>query len=304
MRVIETVAELRHQVAAARGRQERVGFVPTMGALHGGHGALIRVARAQCDFVVASVYVNPTQFAPGEDLQAYPRTPDQDAVVAEAAGADLLWRPDGSELYAPGEVTRVTVGDLGGRLCGGFRPGHFDGVATVVVKLLGAVQPDVLYLGEKDYQQATILRLVLRDLLLPVEVRTVPTVRDPDGLALSSRNAYLSEAERAAALAIPRALDAASGLVRSGERSVGRLRARVEVVLGENPLVRPQYVEFVHPQTLDPVHSVDGGTMLLVAAHVGDTRLIDNRRLEPAAHSPASAAALPQPEKLAGSETR
>jgi pantoate--beta-alanine ligase len=285
MRVIETVAELRHQVASAHSRQERVGFVPTMGALHEGHQALMRVAHAQCDFVVASAYVNPTQFAPGEDLGRYPRTPDEDAQLAAAAGVDLLWRPDDESMYgaAKGTGTAVVVGGIGGVLCGEYRPGHFDGVATIVVKLLGAVQPEVLYLGEKDYQQAVVLRRVVRDLMVPVEVRTVPTVRDADGLALSSRNRYMSAEERAAAAAIPRALDVAEQAVAAGERSVGRLRARTEVVLSEEPLVRPQYVEFVHPDTLESLDGVDGPTMLLVAAHVGTTRLIDNRRLVPAA---------------------
>lgn len=289
MRVIETVAELRHQVAAAHSRDERVGFVPTMGALHEGHQALMRVAHAQCGFVVASVYVNPTQFAPGEDFSRYPRTPERDEQLAADAGVDLLWRPTDAVMYgapeqrsarrAVGVRSRVVVGPLGERLCGEYRPGHFDGVATVVVKLLGAVQPDVLYLGEKDYQQSVVLRHVISDLMIPVEVRTVPTVRDPDGLALSSRNRYLSPEERAAALAIPRALDAAQAAIAAGERSVGRLRARTEVALASDSRLQPQYVEFVDPETLEPLDSIQHDAMLLVAAHVGATRLIDNRRL-------------------------
>jgi pantoate--beta-alanine ligase len=302
MRVIETIAELRHQIDSARKRGERVGFVPTMGALHDGHQALMRVAHAQCDFVVASVYVNPTQFAPGEDFDRYPRTLDADRLVAEAAGVDLLWCPTDDEMYGPpnlhgvrpGFATRISVGDLGTRLCGEFRPGHFDGVATVVAKMLGAVQPDVLYLGEKDYQQAVVLRQVVRDLLLPVEVRTVPTVRDVDELALSSRNRFLTAEQRAAALAVPRALEAVEQAVRNGERSIGRLRARAEITLAEEPLVQPQYVEFVDPETLEPQDAVDGDVMALIAVHVGDTRLIDNRRLSPvAAETSSTAQAMP-----------
>jgi pantoate--beta-alanine ligase len=262
-----------------------------MGALHEGHQSLMRVARAQCEFVVASVYVNPTQFAPSEDYSRYPRMPEHDRELAESAGIDLLWTPSDDEIYGPADLhgvrpglaTTISTGAIGERLCGEFRPNHFDGVATVVVKLLGAVQPDVLYLGEKDFQQTVVVRQVIRDLMLPVEVRTVPTVRDADELALSSRNRLLSAEQRAAALAIPRALDAAGEAVAQGERSIGRLRARVEIVLAEEPLVEPQYVEFVDPESLEPLDSLDGPAMLLVAAHVGDVRLIDNRYLEPAA---------------------
>jgi pantoate--beta-alanine ligase len=282
MRSIETLAELRHQVHSAKGRGERVGFVPTMGALHEGHQALIRVAHAQCDFVVVSAYVNPTQFAPGEDFDLYPRTPQQDAELAGSAGADLLWRPLDTELYPDGAETRVTVGKDGDRLCGTYRAGHFTGVATIVVKLLGAVEPDVLYLGEKDYQQAILMRRVVRDLLMPVEVRLVPTVRDPDGLALSSRNRYLEAEERNVALAIPRALDAVGAAVEDGERSVGRLRARADVTLGEYPSLEVDYVEIVDPDTLEAVDHLDEAAIMLIAAQVGSTRLIDNRRLEPA----------------------
>lgn len=279
MRVIETVAELRNQVEAARARGERVGFVPTLGALHEGHQALMRVAHAQCDFVIVSAYLNPTQFVAGEDFDRYPRTPARDRELASSAGVDLLWTPRTEDIYPGGTDTTVSVGAAGDRLCGEFRPGHFDGVATVVVKLLGACRPDVLYLGEKDYQQAVILGDVVRDLLLPVEVRTVPTVRDADGLALSSRNAFLSPQERAAALAIPRALDAVEAAVAAGERSVGRLRARVEVALADEDLLRPQYVEIVDPVTLASLDGIDDEAMLLIAVFAGETRLIDNRRL-------------------------
>ena len=283
MRAIETLAELRHQVASARKRGERVGFVPTMGALHDGHAALMRVAHAQCDFVVASVFVNPTQFGEGEDFERYPRTPARDNELAESAGVDLLWLPQVSTLYPEGETTRVTIGAMGDRLCGAHRRGHFNGVATVVVKLLSAVQPDVLYLGEKDFQQKTILQRVIGELLLPVEVRVVPTVRDPDGLALSSRNRYLTPTERTAALQLARALDAAQQAADEGETSLGRIRARTEITLADHELVRPQYAEIVDPHTLEPADVFDRPLTVLVAAHIGDTRLIDNRTIEPVA---------------------
>lgn len=281
MRSIETTAELRHQIATARSRGERVGFVPTLGGLHDGHLELIRTAHAQCDFVVVSVFLNPTQFAAGEDFARYPRTPDVDAEIAAAGGADILWLPDRLTIYPKGSEISVRVGALGASLCGRARPDHFDGVATVVTKLLGAVTPDVMYVGEKDYQQAHVLDRLVRELLIPVEVRLVPTVRSPDGLALSSRNAYLSDAERTAALSIPRALEIAVGHVAEGERSVGRLRAQVEIVLAEADGLEVEYVEFIDPDDLSSVDGIDGATRLLIAARIGSTRLIDNVELVP-----------------------
>ncbi|MBC7644235.1 MAG: pantoate--beta-alanine ligase [Thermoleophilia bacterium] len=282
MRTIETLAELRHQVASARARGERVGFVPTMGALHAGHAALVRVARAQCDLVIVSAYVNPLQFGPGEDFAHYPRTPEKDERIAGDAGADLLWRPTQSELQpSVGGVTMtIEPGPLGRVFEGAERPGHFTGVATIVARLIGAVRPDAMYLGEKDWQQLVIVRRLVGEFFLPVEIRAVATVRDADGLALSCRNAYLSTDEHEAALAIPSALMAAADAVTAGGRSVGRLRGKVEVALAAINDIEVGYVEIVDATTLEPLDMLsDSAARLLVSARVGSTRLIDNIEL-------------------------
>lgn len=279
--VVEGVAALRELLASPRRAGLRVGFVPTMGALHEGHAALVRAARDECDVVVVSCFVNPTQFGPNEDLDRYPRTPERDEEIVRRAAGDVLWRPGVHDVYgeAPEAATSIRVGPLGSVLEGRARPGHFDGVASVVVRLLGAVQPDVLYLGAKDYQQVAVLRTVIRDLAIAVELRTIDTVREPDGLARSSRNAYLSGEERQAALAIAAALDAASDLLADGERSGQVIRDAVLARLGQAQLVEVDYVALVDPETLEPLAHVAGEAMLLVAARVGATRLIDNARL-------------------------
>lgn len=287
LEVVTSVDELRDALAVHRAAGRRIGFVPTMGALHDGHAELIRTARRECDVVVTSCYVNPTQFQPGEDLDRYPRTPERDALVARDAGTDVLWRPRTSDVYGddPDGAVRVHVGAIGAVLEGRSRPGHFDGVATVVVRLLAAVGPDALYLGAKDFQQVVVLQHVVDDLLLPVTVRTVPTVREPDGLARSSRNAYLSEAERATALAIPRALDAAERRVAAGERSASRVLAPAREELAAVAGIDVDYVELVDARTLEPAQQVGArDCVLLVAARVGTTRLIDNRPLPADAH--------------------
>jgi pantoate--beta-alanine ligase len=286
--VVETVAELRAAVGRLRGEGRRVGYVPTMGALHDGHAELVRTARRECDVVVVSCYVNPTQFGANEDLDRYPRTPEHDLAVAREAGADVLWRPRTSDVYGddPDAAVRVHVGAIGEVLEGRSRPGHFDGVATVVVRLLGAVAPDALYLGAKDFQQVAVLRRVVDDLLLAVEVREVPTVREDDGLARSSRNAYLSPEERRAAVALPRALEAARASFAAGERSVEVLRSRALEMLDAAPGVALDYLELADARTLAPVDAELGNrdAVLLVAARVGATRLIDNQLL--VAHQP------------------
>ncbi len=281
---VQGVDELRRELARRRAEgAARVGFVPTMGALHEGHAELVRTARAECDLVVTSCYVNPTQFAANEDLDRYPSTPERDLEVARDAGTDVLWRPRTEDIYGadPASAVGVVVGELGTVLEGRSRPGHFDGVATVVVRLLGAVTPDVLYLGRKDYQQLVVLRRVVRDLLLPVEVRAVDTVRGDDGLALSSRNAYLSPDERAAALAIPRALELAARLAAAGETDATRVRACAREHLDAAPGIDVDYVELVDADRLGPVAQLGGkgAAVFLVAARVGTTRLIDNRLL-------------------------
>ena len=256
----------------------RVAFVPTMGAIHAGHLSLVRRARATADRVVASIFVNPLQFGPREDLARYPRPIRRDRALLAAAGVDLLWEPRVADLYPVGHRTRVRVAGLGDVLEGAVRPGHFEGVTTVVLLLLEAVAPHVLWLGQKDAQQALLVERMVRDLRLPVRVRRAPTVREPDGLALSSRNAYLAPTERAQAVALSRGLAAARAALVAGERSGARVARAVRAVWRRHPLVREDYVAVVDAETLAPVKDARAVRRLLVAvaARVGSTRLIDN----------------------------
>ena len=276
---IEDVATMRAAVRGARGSALPVRFVPTMGALHAGHAALFRAARAAGGFVVASIFVNPTQFGPTEDFTRYPRTPEADAALAAEAGVDALWSPRTEELYPDGEGTRVSVGALSTLWEGAFRPAHFDGVATVVAKLLHATSADVLYLGEKDFQQTVVLRRLVRDLLVPTGIVVVPTVREPDGLALSSRNRYLSADERRAATTIARALRGTAERAAAGERDATVLRALLHAVIGSEPGLTLQYAEVVDPATLVALDNLDAPARAIVAAYAGSTRLIDNLAL-------------------------
>ncbi|MCW2925064.1 MAG: pantoate--beta-alanine ligase [Thermoleophilia bacterium] len=279
--VASTRAELDDAVARLRLDGGTVAFVPTMGALHDGHAELVRRARAECANVVVSAYVNPLQFGAGEDLDRYPRTPDADAAIVARAGADVLWRPGDDDVHGASAGPAERAGGLGAVLEGLARPGHFDGVATVVARLLRAVAPDVLYLGEKDFQQLAVVRALVDRLGLPVRVRAVPTVRDVDGLALSSRNAYLDADDRCRAASIPRALDAATTSVAAGERSAAAVQAVVLDALTDGGVQDVDYVAIVDPLTLDPVDRLDHPAQLLVAVRVGATRLIDNLRLDP-----------------------
>lgn len=276
MRRVRGVPALRRARSAWRERGERVAFVPTMGAIHEGHLSLVRRARASADRVVASIFVNPLQFGPHEDYRRYPRPIARDRRLLAAAGVDLLWEPEVLDLYPEGESTRVRVGGIGETLEGAARPGHFEGVATVVLKLLHAVQPDVLWLGQKDAQQALLIERMCRDLLLPVRVRRGPTVRERDGLARSSRNAYLGPEARAHAVALSRGLAEARLALREGERSAARLAARVRGVWRRYPEVREDYVAVVDAGSLRPVRRVAGPVLVAVAARVGPARLIDN----------------------------
>lgn len=273
MRTVRSVAELR----AALPDQGRVGLVPTMGALHEGHLSLLQRARAQCDFVVMSLFVNPAQFAPNEDLAAYPRDEARDAGLAEAEGVDLLFAPPLEEVYPPGFATTVEVGGLTDILCGAHREGHFKGVTTVVAKLLNMVRPAVAYFGQKDAQQAIVVRRMVQDLDMPVEIEVCPTVREPDGLALSSRNAYLSPEERERALGLSRALRAAQAAVANGQNEATTVLAAARAELGD---LEPEYLELRSAEDLTPVERVNGSTLLAVAARVGRARLIDNVVLE------------------------
>jgi len=270
VQIITALDALRDARAALPGR---VALVPTMGALHDGHLALVAAARAQADHVVVSIFVNPTQFGPTEDLARYPRQEEADAALLRTAGVALLWLPMVATMYPPGFATTVSVGTLGERLCGATRPGHFDGVATVVAKLLNQVRADVALFGEKDWQQLGVIRRMASDLDLGVEVVGVPTVREADGLARSSRNVYLSAGERAAAVALPQALERAAVAIRGGDRVDAALAAAVAALAQAGFAV--DYVELVDAE-LAPVERYAPGLRLLAAARSGTTRLIDN----------------------------
>jgi pantoate--beta-alanine ligase len=293
VRTLRTVAELRVALAPTRRAGSRIGLVPTMGALHEGHLALIRRAREQCDQVVVSLFVNPAQFDARGDLERYPRRERDDAGLAAEAGADLLFAPAVDEVYPPGFATAVEVLGLTDRLEGAARgASHFRGVTTVVTKLLCMASPDVLYLGQKDAQQVLVIARLVADLNLPVAIEVQATVREPDGLALSSRNALLSPAARRRARGLHAALRAAEELAGSGVRAPERLlgAARAELERFE---VRPDYVELVDPETLEPIVELDRPALLALAARVGGVRLIDNVTLEPAAHAASSERGTP-----------
>jgi pantoate--beta-alanine ligase len=278
VRTVRTVKALREGLGPERRAGRSIGLVPTMGAFHGGHLSLIRRAREQTDVVVVSLFVNPTQFGPGEDLATYPRDEARDAEVAAAGGVDILFAPTVEEVYPDGFATTVSVGGLTGVLDGAPEhrgPEHFAGVTTVVAKLLNMAAPDVAYFGQKDAQQALVVRRLVRDLDIPVHIEVCPTVRDRDGLALSSRNAYLSAAERQRALGLSRALRAAEAAVESGQIDAG---AVLEAARGELDAhgIDPEYLELRSATDLSPVERVNGSTLLAVAARVGQARLIDN----------------------------
>jgi pantoate--beta-alanine ligase len=278
VRTLRSVADLRAALAPARRAGRTIGLVPTMGAFHDGHLSLMRRARADCEVVVVSLFVNPAQFRPGEDLDAYPRDEARDATLAEREGVDVLFAPSRAEVYHDGFSTTVSVGSLTDVLCGDPRrrgPEHFAGVTTVVTKLLNMVGPDVAYFGQKDAQQALVIRRLVRDLDMPVRVAVCPTVREPDGLALSSRNAYLSVEERARALALSRALRAAEGAVAQGRLAVADVLGAARSEL-DAAGVEPEYLELRSARDLSPVERVNGSTLLAVAARVGRARLIDN----------------------------
>ncbi|HEV7882002.1 MAG TPA: pantoate--beta-alanine ligase [Solirubrobacteraceae bacterium] len=281
MRTVRTVAELRAALEQPRRAGRRIGLVPTMGALHDGHLSLIAQARASCDEVVVTLFVNPAQFDEAADLNAYPRDEARDAALAAAAGADLLFAPSPAEVYPRGFDTTVTVGGVSGPLEGEVRgAAHFAGVATVVCKLLNMAQPDVAFFGQKDAQQVAVIRRLVRDLDMPVEIEVGATVREPDGLALSSRNARLRDGERERAVALRRALDAVRDRIAAGERDADALAAAGRAAMTAHS-VEPEYVALVAPDTFAPVRSVgDERVLVAVAARVGDVRLIDNDILE------------------------
>jgi pantoate--beta-alanine ligase len=276
MEILRAVEELRERVRADRKQGSTIGLVPTMGALHAGHASLIRAARSQCGLVAVSIFVNPTQFGPNEDYSRYPRTFEADCALADAEGANVVFAPPVEELYPPGAATFVEVEGLSGRLDGASRPGHFRGVATVVSKLLIAAEPDLAFFGQKDAAQVAVLRRMVTDLRLPAKIVVCPIVREPDGLALSSRNVYLSATERALALALSRSVRHAERMVAMGERRAATLISEARRIFAAEPEVRVDYIELVDWDTLLPVDTAAPGTLFAVAAFVGSTRLIDN----------------------------
>lgn len=297
MRTLRTIAELKAALAQPRREGRRIGLVPTMGAFHEGHLELMRRARSECDEVVVSLFVNPTQFDEGSDLAAYPRDGERDAAVAAEQRVDYLFAPSTEEMYPRGFATTVSIGGIADLLEGAHRSrGHFDGVATVVTKLFTIVAPDVAYFGQKDAQQTLIVRRLVRDLNLPVQIEVCPTVREPDGLALSSRNRRLSADERERATALSRSLATAQALVAAGEADVATILAAADAEL-EHESLETDYFQIVNPATLEPINSISGPALALVAARVGEVRLIDNQTLSP---GPTSS----RPPVAAGSNTR
>lgn len=282
MRTVSSIADVRTAVAAARARGATIGFVPTMGFLHDGHLHLVDEARRRCEFVVVSVFVNPLQFGPGEDLARYPRDEGGDAEKAARRGVDLLFVPDAATMYPAGASTTVVPAGLDRLWEGAMRPGHFTGVLTVVAKLFNIVMPDVAVFGQKDVQQATIVRAMVRDLDFAVDVVVAPTVREPDGVAMSSRNSYLAPDERERARVLSRALRAVAAAYARGVRSGRELGAVGRGVLADEPSVRVDYFAVVDPRTLEPVNEAGPECVAMVAARVGNTRLIDNVVVGPA----------------------
>ena len=274
--IVSSVSETREQLERVRRAGKRIGLVPTMGALHAGHVSLIERARTECEFVVVSIFVNPLQFGPSEDYQRYPRPLEKDAELCTKNGVDLIFAPETGDMYAAPQITFVEVTRITDHLCGAFRPGHFRGVATVVLKLFNIVQPEFAYFGEKDYQQLCVIRRMVDDFNLPLTVVPVPTYRESDGLAMSSRNVYLSPAERTAAPALYRALTLARERIASGEKDAAIIKTAAMSILAAEPLIRVQYFEIVDPSEVQPVAIVTGPVRIAAAIFIGKTRLIDN----------------------------
>lgn len=281
MKLISTIDEARTFSRQTSASGKRLGLVPTMGALHEGHLSLVRAARRSCQSVVVSIFVNPTQFGPTEDLGRYPRDLNRDRALLEQERIDCAFAPSVEEMYPGPAITWVNVEGMSERLCGRTRPGHFRGVTTVVAKLFDIVEPDVAFFGQKDAAQAAIIRRMVRDLNFPVQIEVMPIVREPDGLAMSSRNSYLSPQERRSALVLYRSLKRVESLFQEGERQSGRLIAAAADEIAKQPAVRLDYFEIVDPDTLEPVSIIARNSLVAVAAFVGKTRLIDNIVLEP-----------------------
>jgi len=281
MKTLSTIHETRAACREARAQGTRLGLVPTMGALHEGHLSLVRAAKAQCDVVAVSIFVNPTQFGPNEDLAKYPRTFERDCDLLAKEEVDIVFAPTPEEMYPQEKITWVEVDELTNKLDGRSRPGHFRGVTTVVSKLFNIVQPDVAFFGQKDAAQLALIRRMVRDLNIPVEIVACPIVREPDGLAMSSRNAYLDADQRNQGLVLRRSLMQVESTFRCGDKNAASLVAVAKRVFADEPQVRMDYFEIVDPETLEPVEKIAGRTLCAVAAYVGSTRLIDNVVLDP-----------------------
>lgn len=276
MNVLTTIEAMRSASRAAKTAGKRVGFVPTMGALHEGHLSLVRSAKAQCDVVAASIFVNPTQFGPNEDFSKYPRAFERDRELFAKEGVELLFAPAVEEMYPAGAVTYVTVEGMSERLCGKSRPGHFRGVTTVVCKLFNIVEPDIAFFGQKDAAQVAIIRRMVRDLDIPVEIAVCPIVREADGLAMSSRNTYLDLQQRKAALVLYRSLQKVKREFESGESNAAKLAEQGRKLFAQEPSVRLDYLEIVEPDNLEALDNIESSALVAVAAFLGATRLIDN----------------------------
>jgi pantoate--beta-alanine ligase len=280
VKILSNITETGAACRLVRANGQRLGLVPTMGALHEGHLSLVHAAKARCDTVAVSLFVNPTQFGPNEDLAKYPRPYERDRELLEKEGVAILFAPSAEAMYPQGKATWVVVEGLSEKLDGRSRPGHFRGVTTVVSKLFHIIEPDVAFFGQKDAAQSAVIRRMVRDLNFPVEIVICPIVREPDGLAMSSRNAYLNPDERQRALAVHRSLNRVENEFRAGERNAARLIAAAAKVFAPEPQIRLDYFEIVDPDTLDPVDQIERPALAAVAAYVGSTRLIDNRILK------------------------
>ncbi len=276
MKIIRKVKQMREYVAAAKKAGKKIGLVPTMGALHEGHLSLIRRARKENDAVVVSIFVNPTQFGPKEDFKRYPRPLAKDIRLAKSAGAAVIFNPRAEEMYPAGYQTYVEVGKIARGLCGASRPGHFRGVATIVAKLLNAVTADKAYFGQKDYQQVQVIKQMVQDLNIPIQIVVCPIIREKDGLAMSSRNRYLSAKERKSANCLYEALKVAKAMFKSGIRETGKIKKESRTIIESNLLAKVDYIEIVDAETLEPVKIIKGKVVVALAVCIGKTRLIDN----------------------------
>lgn len=276
MHIVNTIQSVREQVAKARAEKKTIGFVPTMGALHQGHISLITAAGKECDYIVVSIFVNPAQFAPNEDFDKYPRDIDTDAEICKSEGADLVFAPSVSEMYPDKNVTWVNVESITKNLCGQSRPTFFRGVTTVCTKLFNIVQPDIAFFGQKDAQQAITIKRMVRDMNMPLNIRVCPIIREPDGLAASSRNRYLSNEERKDALLLNKALTQCRQMIEQGQTKSSILIEEIKQLLAKGKFLKPDYISIVDIETVEPIDVISQKALIAVAAQVGTTRLIDN----------------------------